>query len=115
MAQYAMKPYGVTFDRSRNRWKARIYVDGRTHTVGTYRDKEAAISAREVFARETFPPAMAERLTGGDVRHKMDDIDVALIRDLAREGRSQRSVARDFGVNRAWVSQVVNGRRRAQA
>ena len=37
---------GVSFDKSRNKWKAQIHVDGKNHMIGRYSTFEEACKAR---------------------------------------------------------------------
>lgn len=39
---------GVTWDKSRNKWKAGIHINGKFIHIGRYKDKEQAISSRKV-------------------------------------------------------------------
>lgn len=45
---------GVTWDKSRNKWQARIKIGGKQTYLGRYRHKQAAIDARRRAEKEYF-------------------------------------------------------------
>lgn len=45
---------GVTWDRSKMRWKAKITVDGRSHSLGNFKDPAQASAAYEKAAAAHF-------------------------------------------------------------
>lgn len=43
---------GVGWRKNRNRWIAKVRVDGRTHSAGSFKTKEEAADARDKLAKE---------------------------------------------------------------
>lgn len=46
---------GVTWDKSRGKWMARVMLDGRGHTVGRFDSEQEAAAAAAAFRREHMP------------------------------------------------------------
>lgn len=46
---------GVTWNGSRNVWRAQVTLDKRRHNLGSYRDEEQAARAVEAFRRQMMP------------------------------------------------------------
>lgn len=45
---------GVTWDKSRGRWRARVNVDGREYHLGRFETRDEAVRAYDARARELF-------------------------------------------------------------
>lgn len=49
---------GVTWDKSRNKWRAQIVFQGKAHHLGRYTEKEDAIKARKEAEEKYFKPIL---------------------------------------------------------
>lgn len=54
------KPKGVTFDKCRNRWKARIRIDNVLYHLGSYPTMEDAVKAYQACVNSEAPVAYAK-------------------------------------------------------